>query len=73
MATLNINDVTLSFGGLNALSEVSLTIEPGLITSIIGPSPVKTAGRDRWFFRIILAAMCQHIDAWLIHAADRLT
>lgn len=32
----------------------------------------KTAGRDRWFFRLILAAMCQHIDAWLIHAANRL-
>jgi len=32
----------------------------------------KTAGRDRWFFRVILAAMCQHIDAWLQHAADRL-
>lgn len=27
----------------------------------------KTAGRDRWFFRIILAACCQHIDAWLAH------
>ena len=38
MATLNVNDVTLSFGGLNALSGVSLTIEPGLITSIIGPN-----------------------------------
>jgi hypothetical protein len=33
----------------------------------------RTAGRDRWFFRVALAAMCQHIDAWLIHAADRLT
>lgn len=33
----------------------------------------KTAGRDRWFFRLMLAAMCQHIDAWLAHAADRLT
>jgi len=33
----------------------------------------KTAGRDRWFFRLILAACCQHIDAWLTHAADRLT
>jgi hypothetical protein len=32
----------------------------------------RTAGRDRWFFRIILAAMCQHIDAWLIHAPNRL-
>ncbi len=33
---------------------------------------IRTAGRDRWFFRLMLAAMCQHIDAWLIHAADRL-
>jgi hypothetical protein len=32
----------------------------------------RTAGRERWFFRVILAAMCQHIVAWLIHAADRL-
>jgi len=32
----------------------------------------RTAGRERWFFRLILAAMCQHIDAWLIHAAHRL-
>lgn len=32
----------------------------------------RTAGRARWFFRLMLAAMCQHIDAWLIHAADRL-
>ena len=30
----------------------------------------RTAGRDRWFFRLILAAMCQHIDAWLIHAPN---
>ena len=35
---LKISEVTLSFGGLNALSGVSLTIEPGLITSIIGPN-----------------------------------
>jgi hypothetical protein len=32
----------------------------------------KTAGRDRWFFRLILAACCQHIDAWLGHAAEPL-
>jgi hypothetical protein len=32
----------------------------------------RTAGRDRWFFRLILAAMGQHIDAWLTHATDRL-
>ena len=31
-----------------------------------------TAGRDRWFFRVMLAAMCQHICAWITHAADRL-
>ena len=38
MKALNITEVTLSFGGLNALSGVSLTIKPGLITSIIGPN-----------------------------------
>ena len=32
----------------------------------------RTAGRDRWFFRLMLAAMCQHIDAWSIHAFNRL-
>ncbi len=35
---LTVNDVTLTFGGLNALTKVSLTIEPELITSIIGPN-----------------------------------
>jgi branched-chain amino acid transport system ATP-binding protein len=38
MTTLSIENVTLTFGGLNALSDVSMTIEPGLITSIIGPN-----------------------------------
>jgi hypothetical protein len=32
----------------------------------------RTAGRDRWFFRLMLAAMCQHIDAWLAHVPLRL-
>jgi branched-chain amino acid transport system ATP-binding protein len=35
---LRIADVTLAFGGLNALSSVSAVIRPGLITSIIGPN-----------------------------------
>ena len=38
MTTLSIENVTLTFGGLNALSDVSMAIEPGLITSIIGPN-----------------------------------
>jgi branched-chain amino acid transport system ATP-binding protein len=38
MAHLNISDVTLSFGGLKALSNVDMAIEPGLIRSIIGPN-----------------------------------
>ncbi|MFZ0725161.1 MAG: ABC transporter ATP-binding protein [Desulfobacterales bacterium] len=38
MDTLKAANVTLSFGGLNALTDVTLTIEPGLITSIIGPN-----------------------------------
>ncbi len=32
----------------------------------------QTAGRERWFFRLMLAAMCQHIDAWLNHASEQL-
>ena len=35
---LSVEAVTLSFGGLNALTDVTLSIEPGLITSIIGPN-----------------------------------
>jgi len=38
MKKLTATDVTLSFGGLNALTGVNLTIEPDLITSIIGPN-----------------------------------
>ena len=38
MAHLKISDVTLSFGGLKALSDVDMMIKPGLITSIIGPN-----------------------------------
>jgi branched-chain amino acid transport system ATP-binding protein len=38
MTTLNVSNVTLSFGGLNALFEVSLDVQAGLITSIIGPN-----------------------------------
>jgi hypothetical protein len=28
----------------------------------------RIAGRERWFFRVMLAAMCQHLDAWSLHA-----
>lgn len=38
MTYLNISEVTLSFGGLKALSNVTMEIEKGLITSIIGPN-----------------------------------
>lgn len=38
MKQLTVTDVTLTFGGLNALSDVNILIEPGLITSIIGPN-----------------------------------
>lgn len=38
MTDLIISEVTLTFGGLNALSELNIAIEPGLITSIIGPN-----------------------------------
>ena len=38
MGILNIQDVSLSFGGIQALSEVSLTVEPGELYAIIGPN-----------------------------------
>ncbi len=38
MARLKIENVTLTFGGLAALSNVNIDITPGLITSIIGPN-----------------------------------
>ncbi|MEJ2041029.1 MAG: ATP-binding cassette domain-containing protein, partial [Desulfosarcinaceae bacterium] len=38
MKNLKISDVTLTFGGLNALTQVNVAIEPGLITSVIGPN-----------------------------------
>lgn len=38
MELLTISDVSLSFGGLRALSGVNLEIQSGLITSIIGPN-----------------------------------
>jgi len=38
MPLLKISEVSLSFGGLNALSKVNLDIEEKLITSIIGPN-----------------------------------
>ncbi len=38
MVPLTVSDVTLTFGGLHALSKVNMEIKPGLITSIIGPN-----------------------------------
>ncbi len=38
MNPLIISDVTLTFGGLNALSDVSMRFEPGSISSVIGPN-----------------------------------
>jgi branched-chain amino acid transport system ATP-binding protein len=38
MALLSIDNVTLRFGGIRALSDVSLTVEEGQVTAIIGPN-----------------------------------
>jgi hypothetical protein len=35
-----------------------------------GLDHTRIAGRERWFFRVMLAAMCQHLDAWSTHSAD---
>ncbi|BBO70562.1 ABC transporter ATP-binding protein [Desulfosarcina alkanivorans] len=38
MNPLTISNATLTFGGLNALANVNMRFEPGLITSVIGPN-----------------------------------
>ena len=38
MDPLIISDVTLTFGGLNALTDVGMRFEPGQISSVIGPN-----------------------------------
>lgn len=38
MPQLLVSEVTLTFGGLNALTQVDLAIDPGIITSVIGPN-----------------------------------
>ncbi len=38
MSDLRISNVTLSFGGLKALSQVNMLVKSGLITSVIGPN-----------------------------------
>jgi branched-chain amino acid transport system ATP-binding protein len=38
MSRLEVEGVTVRFGGRTALAEVSLTIEPGVVTGLIGPN-----------------------------------
>jgi branched-chain amino acid transport system ATP-binding protein len=38
VTTLEVRDVTVSFGGRHALEDVSLHIEPGTVTGLIGPN-----------------------------------
>jgi len=38
MAILEVSNVSVSFGGVQALSEVSMCAEPGQITGLIGPN-----------------------------------
>jgi branched-chain amino acid transport system ATP-binding protein len=38
MAQLDIQDVCLSFGGIQALNEVSLSVVQGTIHAVIGPN-----------------------------------
>jgi hypothetical protein len=33
-----------------------------------GLDQARVAGRQRWFFYVMLSAMCQHLDAWATHA-----
>ncbi|WP_163359870.1 ATP-binding cassette domain-containing protein, partial [Klebsiella aerogenes] len=38
MAGLNVSRLSLSFGGLRALTDVSFSVAPGSITTVIGPN-----------------------------------
>ncbi len=38
MPLLNIESVSVSFGGLQALSDVTIDVEPGMVTGLIGPN-----------------------------------
>jgi branched-chain amino acid transport system ATP-binding protein len=37
-AVLTVTDVAVRFGGVSALSDVSLTVQPGMVTGLIGPN-----------------------------------
>ena len=54
MPQLHVENVTLQFGGLKALTEVSLVVPEGEIVSIIGPNG---AGKT---------SMLNCISGWLI-------
>jgi ABC-type branched-subunit amino acid transport system ATPase component len=36
--TLSVQAITRSFGGLRAVSDLTLTVEPGLVTALLGPN-----------------------------------
>ncbi len=38
MSLLEVREVSLAFGGVKALTDVSITVEPGTVTSVIGPN-----------------------------------
>ena len=37
-AVLTVSEVAVRFGGVSALSDVSLTVQPGTVTGLIGPN-----------------------------------
>ena len=38
MSLLAVQGVSLAFGGVKALTDVTITVEPGTVTSVIGPN-----------------------------------
>ncbi|NLM68871.1 MAG: ABC transporter ATP-binding protein [Firmicutes bacterium] len=65
---LSVNNLSVNFGGLKALSHVSLTVEPGELIGIIGPNG---AGKTTFFNS--LTGLCKPTAGQIIFADRDLT
>lgn len=65
---LTLHEVSLSFGGVRALSDVSLTVEPGTIHAVIGPNG---AGKSSTFN--VISGIYRATSGAITYGAHQLT